>query len=440
MKADDLIRCGDLDDRTSMLSWQEMFVQGSFDALVANALPTAEEDADAARYFLRVFTVTPNIFLLSRQSIELIKEYADRDDRFALFALGRYRLCTMTKPDSLGEACGYIRRAHALGLPEATAEMAQMYDYGDFGLVERAAARALLDEALERNCDYAAEIYLKNLIFGKNGYEADPQKALAIIGERLADDVGRLGAGEENPMWYYLKGCCECNTEGYPAAVGNFRKAAEMGVIMAWADVAVACSHNAEGVLVDKDAFIKAAEYGMSKRDALCRYFCAVFATDGYDDMDRHRQQCAREKFTAGLEEAFSMGCSGAAEMLGDMYYYGYYDIREDNAKAWEWYSDGARLGNAGCYEKLFGMLHDHFIDRDETEKDMIALKGARLGSKRLIGETVMAYTYGRLAEYAAEIERYYEPVFDNPEFACSEDDTFDDEFPDDDGRFDAYA
>lgn len=85
-------------------------------------------------------------------------------------------------------------------------------------------------------------------------------------------------------------------------------------------------------------------------------------------------------------------------------------------------------------------MLHDHFIDRDDAEKDMIALKGARLGSKRLIGETVMAYTYGRLAEYAAEIERYYEPVFDNPEFACSEDDTFDDEFPDDDGRFDAYA
>lgn len=252
MKADDLIRCGDINDRTSMLSWREMFVQGSFDALVANALPTAEEDADAARYFLRVFTVTPNLFLLSRQSIELIEEYADRDDRFALFALGRYRLCTMTKPDSLGEACGYIRRAHALGLPEATAEMAQMYDYGDFGLVDRAAARALLDEALERNCDYAAEIYLKNLIFGKNGYEADLQKALAIIGERLANDIGRLGAGEENPMWYYLKGCCECNTEGYPAAVGNFRKAAEMGVIMAWADVAVACSHNAEDVLVDK--------------------------------------------------------------------------------------------------------------------------------------------------------------------------------------------
>lgn len=438
MQAGNLIRCSDFDDRTSMPSWREMFVRGSFDVLVANALPAAEKDADARRYFLRVFTVTPNLFLLSPQSIGLIEEYAGRDDRFALFALGRYHLCTMTEEDSPGKACEYIRRAYALGLPEATAEMAQIYAYGDSGLVDRAAARALLDEALERNCDYAAEIYLKNLIFGKNGYDADLQKALAIIGERLAEDIGRLGPGEENPMWYYLRGCCECRTEGYPAAVENFRKAAEMGVIMAWADVAVACSHNAEEVLVDKDAFMKAAEYGKSKRDALCRYFCAIFETDGYNDMDRQRQ--AREKLAADLEEAFSMGCSGAAEMLGDMYCYGHYGIREDNGKAWEWYSKGARLGNAGCYEKMFGMLHDRFIDRDEAEKDLIALKGARLGSERLIGETVMAYTYGRLAEYAAEIEQYYEPVFDDPEFACSADDTFDDELPDDDGRFDAYA
>lgn len=419
-----------------MPSWREMFVQGSLDTLVMNALPAAEKDADAARYFLRVFTVTPNLFLLSRQSIELIEEYAARDDRFALFALGRYHLCTMAEADSPDKACEYIRRAHALGLPEAAAEMAQMYAYGDFGMVDRAASRALLDEALAQGCDYAAEIHIKNLIFGKHGYDADPQKALAIAEERLAEDIVRLGAGEENPVWYYLRGCCKYETEGSPAALEDFRNAAGMGIIMAWADVAVACSHNAEEVLVDNDAFIKAAEYGKSKGDALCRYFCATFATDGYDDMPLYRQQEARESLMAELEGTFSMGCSGAAELLGHIYCYGCYGVREDNEKAWEWYSKGARLGNAECYEKMFGLLHDHFIDRDEAEKDMIALKGARLGSKRLIGETVMAYTYGRLAEYAAEIEQYYEPIFDDPEFAAS----FDNEAPDDDGRFDAYV
>ena len=202
---------------------------------------------------------------------------------------------------------------HHVALLESDS-LLKAYNKSNFDIEKEKFAKLLPDECYDfpnKELDIQAgtskvmfPIYLKNLIFGKNGYEADLQKTLAIIGERLADDVGRLGAGEENPMWYYLKGCCICNTEGYPAAVGNFRKAAEMGVIMAWADVAVACSHNAEGVLVDKDAFIKAAEYGMSKRDALCRYFCAVFATDGYDDMDLHRQQCAREKFTAEIGRA----------------------------------------------------------------------------------------------------------------------------------------
>lgn len=436
MKAGDSIPCSGFAERTFAPSWRELFVQGSLDALVMSALPAAGKDAAAARYFLRVFTITPNLFLLSRQSVGLIEEYAGRGDRFALFALGRYHLCTMAEEDSPDKACEYIRRAHALGLPEATAEMAQMYAYGDLGIVNRAASHALLDEALAQNCDYAAEIYIKNLIFGKSGYDADPQKALAIIGERLAEAVARPGAEEENPMWYYLRGCCECEIQGNPAALEDFRKAAEMGIIMAWADVAVACSHNAAGELVDKEAFVKAAEYGRSKKDALCRYLYATFATDGYDGMDRHRQQEVRKWFIAELEETFLMGCSGAAELLGHIYYYGYYDIREDNGKAWQWYSKGARLGNAECYEKMFGMLHDHLIERDEAEKDMIALQGARLGSKRLIGETVMAYTYGRLAGYAAEIEQYYEPVFDDPEFAAS----FDDGFPDDDGRFDAYV
>lgn len=80
----------------------------------------------------------------------------------------------------------------------------------------------------------------------------------------------------------------------------------------------------------------------------------------------------------------------------------------------------------------MFDMIRDHYIDKPQEFRDMLALYGTRAGSRRLLSETVIAYTYGRLTEYAAEIEQLYEPVFDNEEY--------DEDFPDDDGRFDAYS
>ncbi len=423
-------------------SWREMFAHGSYNAIVMNALPIAGKDRDAARYFLRTLTVASNLFLLSPQAIGLIEEYAGRNDKFALFALGRYHLCTMVDEDSLEKAKEYISKAHVLGLPEATAALAQMYFYGDFGMMDRTKARAFLAKAFDRNCDYAAEIHLRNIIFGLNGYEADQEKALGFIEDLIAGDIGRLGEGEENPLWYYLRGCSECRSKGYPAALDSFQKAADMGVVMAWSDIAIACSHNAEDELVDRNAFIKAIEYGKSKRDVMCCYLYAISRVDEYDSLPELEKMLEKERLIVNLEYAFSMGSSFAAETLGDIYYYGSYDIDEDDSKAWQWYAQGALLNNVDCYEKMFDMVRNHYIEKDEEFKDMLALRGARLESKKLIGETVIAYTYGRLTEFAAEIEQYYEPVFDGPEDDefQDEDRLSDDEPQDDDGRFDAYV
>ena len=43
----------------------------------------------------------------------------------------------------------------------------------------------------------------------------------------------------------------------------------------------------------------------------------------------------------------------------------------------------------------------------------------------------MILHTYGNLQEFTEEIEKYYAPIFDGET---------DDEQPDDDGRFDAYA
>ena len=43
----------------------------------------------------------------------------------------------------------------------------------------------------------------------------------------------------------------------------------------------------------------------------------------------------------------------------------------------------------------------------------MLALEGARSGSRVLVFVVVRAYRQGRYAEYAEEIERWYVPVYE---------------------------
>lgn len=396
--------------------------------IVTAALPAADCDGNAARHFLRVFTSFSNMFLLAPQTISILEDYAEKENRFAMFALGRYHLCTQLQQDSMEKAKNYIIGAHELGLPEATVSLSMMYAYGDIGMVDRARANALLESAMREECEYAAEIYLRNIIFGLGGTPRDPLKAIGHCDRLLENDIRHYGPGEENPMWYYYRGCARQTVTGISSASDDYRKAAEMGVIRAWADLAITCSHNDEGEMTDRDAYLKAIEYGSSKTDYLCRYLLAISKVGNYDSMPEWTKQIKSKQLIINLEDAYSLGSSEAAETLGDIYYYGEYGQTEDNALAWKWYASGALLNSITCCEKMFGMMQDHYIETDEGFKDMIALKGARLGSEKLIGATVMAYTYGRLTEFGREIEQYYEPVFDQ------------EETPDDDGRFDAYA
>ena len=83
--------------------------------------------------------------------------------------------------------------------------------------------------------------------------------------------------------------------------------------------------------------------------------------------------------------------------------------------------------------KKMYDMVRCHDKDMLFTEHDLLALKGTRLGSRKLLNETVIAHTMGRLEEHAAEIEQYYDPIFDNEE---EEEEKADDA----DGKFDAWV
>ena len=117
-------------------------------------------------------------------------------------------------------------------------------------------------------------------------------------------------------------------------------------------------------------------------------------------------------------------------------------------SKAWAWYEKASERRNVYALEKMFAMIKHGKVKHSQEEADEIALKGARLDSKYLLAEAVIAFTQGRLQEHADEISRYYEPIFDSEDFfdgwSAPDNDAWvhidDDDLPDDDGRFDAYS
>ena len=84
----------------------------------------------------------------------------------------------------------------------------------------------------------------------------------------------------------------------------------------------------------------------------------------------------------------------------------------EDAQKAYEWYSLGAKHCSTLSTENLWRMLHAGIIERPEEEQEMLALHGARIGSKMLLAEAIRIFRDGGLAEYEEEILKYLEPAY----------------------------
>ena len=60
-------------------------------------------------------------------------------------------------------------------------------------------------------------------------------------------------------------------------------------------------------------------------------------------------------------------------------------------------------------------------------------IRSLRFGNEDMLPRVVEAYKNGHFTEYAAEIEQYYLPKYQDSDITY-------DELPDDDGRFDAWA
>lgn len=391
--------------------YEKMFENMSFDELVTDALTFSPEMSDkAAKYFLRVFYYENSVFMLSDETIEMIRHAADAGNRYAQFAYGRYHSIKNIDKDSIATSMRYMLLAQENGLYDATAAIAEAWEFGDMGLVNRSKAKQLLLEALEHESDFAAIIQLKHLIFGHKGSTPQPQLAIDILrGLRDRDARAKMPSG----IWLYNYALALNKLGKSDDASNYFAHASHMGVIKAWYDLAtMKAEYNDDGILVNPSEFREALSEGAKHHNADC---LSMLAAIEYDDFSNLSDEEQTEEYGAEIvsmcEKAYNWGGAYAAVMLGDIYYYGDLNQTEDNEMAWMWYARAALREETFAYEKMFDMVQEGYIDADQSFCDHLAINGTRLGSDKLLTETVKAYKQGRLTEYAAEIEQYYYPL-----------------------------
>ena len=445
----------------------QLLYDGFYDALVNAALPVLATDKDAERAFLRLFQCKNAVVLLDfHNSIEPLIQEAEKGNKFAQYAYARWQCLDRGGENSLNISYRNMEAAAEQGLPDAIAGLAMTYEYGDIGYVNWEKAEELLEKAFAMGSELAGIYKIKNLLYGQHYLPAHEEEAAKLANELIAkDEAAKI---EPNGWWYYLRACANEGHMGRTAITvsEDYRRALDLGVLDAYSDLIIAAGYGDDGkVLVETKEYMQYMNKGIERLCAGAMFLDAAREMKRYntfedlykreDGIQRHTMrynvlQQSHELIFTRLSHAAELADVAAWEQLGDCYYNGDYGFEQDYKKAFATYSNGTAHDSVGCVEKLWKMMHDHLIDRELDYVDQVALWGARWGSKLLLAETVIAHQEGRLEEYDNEISKYYEPIFDAPEFSLDNDEDWqgviddmlgdEDELEDDDGRYDAWA
>ena len=377
-----------------------------------------------------------NIYVrnLSYEQVHEIYEKADEGNTQACFQKALVLLAWRDEDDWAKSAHKLLLKAKAGGVIDAEAVIADMIRYGELEKSDFARAKKLLEKSLAKGSEFAAKYHIENLLYGLCGTVEDPEAALEFIDNLLAQS--------DNPMWYYYKGLAIERTDCLSAAKEWYNKALEWGVAEAIADYATAVGFDDEYEMEDQVAYEKILDEGCKINNPMCKYLKARLQGAKWYELPPENEEEKDElldDILDNLESAATLGLAEASLWLGHIYKEGLYDLETDLEQAWAWYDDGAQFRSGECYEAMYAMAVQGLLHSPQEGRkiaDLCAIKGARCGSRMMLRATVEAYYDGRLQGFASEIEEYYIPVYTL--LGGEEDD--DEDYDEDDGRYDAWS
>lgn len=377
------------------------------------------------------------ILSLSEEEKELIKRQAQKGEPVACFKQAEICLHLHDCDDYASVSHELLRKASDGGVADADAELAIMMYRGEIEPYDPAAASELLETAVNKRSYLGTLFQLRNLLYGRYGYQQNIDHVKNILEELLSDG--------EDPFWCALMGDLLMAENRIVESEQWYEKAVAGGENSAYGDLALARGMDDGWNYRDYQAFIDTLMEGNEARDPMCMYFFVLDKISDYDDYDPEDAD-GRSEYRELIIKALELNVKDchpmSMELLGDIYREGRMDIPADPVKAWEYYLKGSEFMHASCFEKMYDMLLTNEIQLGQTSNedvmDLCMINGARLHNVRLLVATVEAYKHGRLTRFAREIEMFHIPAYD----AIPDDEPLDDEYdePDDDGTFDAWA
>lgn len=357
---------------------------------------------------MRRFYTLSGVRNISDKEIRVIRRKAKSGDPVACYQLAQLEMAWHWEENYAEVANDLLLKAQKGGVEDAYILKALMLYRGE-GEYDPEKAEILIAAGFDKRNEYAMFTQLMNVIYGRFGHEKKPEVADNILKMLLDND--------DCPHWHMLRGDALYALGKREEAVYHYEQALEGGLTEVYGDLAIARGVELDGTLVDWDSMMDTLEEGNEVADVASMYYTALEDCSLYEQCEEdetEQKDTLRELILTYLQECSDYKHTGANELLGDIYREGLYDVPVNYMKAYEHYSIGANFNGGSCYSKLHQMLSNGELTLRSGKQealDTFALLGARLHEEDMIIETIKAYRAGRLAEYAAEIEKYHLPA-----------------------------
>lgn len=389
------------------------------------AAENVENDMEKQKLFLQILSFKSNVALL-QDDADRIMELADEGNPYMMYAFARIHDALQAEATSNEIKEAYYKMAAGHGIGDAYFCLAFMYKDGDLGEQDEAAYMNMMQTALQHGSEKAACKTIRNLIYGIDGSDCDPQKAYGLAENFVKEQ------DFPNPYYYLLMADADIELGRKADAVRNYKMAAEYGCSSAyyWWAWAECCDEN--GNVIDKNRFIDIMQKGIGVYAGECFLMLPMLMSDvSYDDLDDEDKEELRQSLLHDLETGWMLGEEICALCLAEYYEEGNYGFEQDYGQAWMWYSRGAILRLSSCYRALARMvLEDRTAPEkyDEAYGYECAYKGLILGCDDLLDVVIDGYRHGFLTHHAAMIERKWLPEHERKNGRVQDDGTYHDE------------
>ena len=311
-------------------------------------------NADALQYFLVIPDTDTRLFMLTEEQLEKVRMMADKGYATAQYVLGRYHQVVKPDDDSITKAIELIEAALKNGIANAYAVLAQMNLQGYYGPIDIEEYDKTIAKAIDEGSPMALRMKMEDMIFGRNGYVAEPKKVINFLEK---DFLKNDAVVEMYPYFYAVLGDAYNKIGNKAKAAECYEQAEDQGYFEA---ASKKHAVKLEGLNpMAREMYEMVIEMECDDNRPGCFVIHAQLLGEAYENQDEAKRKETAQKILEDLEKDYNLGIGAAATRLGNIYYLGEYGIKRNIQAAWDWFYRGTLREDADAFMGMATMVKD---------------------------------------------------------------------------------